>query len=445
MRRISGLVLVVTVGLLGACGGWKRAGSNDAPPPSEGFTGLLDQQALFKKLGRLSAGDPLPFTGSVAQVKASGDTILVILGLSLENRALSFQKDKDGFVAHYRVDAAFQPATGRAVSGGQEETVRVDNFQETARADESILFQKFFRLRAGELSGHRDGARPAVGHAQQGGTATGGGTHWRGDHLGADPHLSGDRPGTTGPVPQDRAQSPRGSGVRRRYAARLSRGLQLPQAHCRPLPGAHRDRQRGLQRLPALPGGLPVESQFIKLRPDSMALGELRLVVGSAPEQKSVSAAVSFSSAWLVTNFDEMISMLRWFGHQQDVDRLKKAEPNDRAAAWLKFWKETDPNPDSPENEALNAYFGRVAVAAQQFHDEGMPGWRTDRGEVYIRIGPPDDVLDSNGLTTTRVIRWTYTPLRLTLYFRDDSGFNRFRLTPESRSEFERIASRQGN
>src|SRR5664279_1312453 len=84
MRRISGLMLAVTMGLLGACGGWKRAGSNDAPPPSEGFTALLDQQALFKKLGRLSAGDPLPFTGSVAQVKASGDTLLVILGLSLE-------------------------------------------------------------------------------------------------------------------------------------------------------------------------------------------------------------------------------------------------------------------------------------------------------------------------------------------------------------------------
>jgi len=191
-------------------------------------------------------------------------------------------------------------------------------------------------------------------------------------------------------------------------------------------------------------GGLPVESQFIKLRPDSMALGELRLIVGRKPDQKSLSAVVSFSAAWLVTNFDEMISMLKWFGHQQEVDRLKQAEPAQRPSAWLTFWKETDPNRGTPENEALNSYFGRVAVAAQQFRDEGVPGWRTERGEVYIRLGEPDDVFDTNGLTQTRVIRWTYQSLRLTLYFRDDSGFNRYRLTPESRTEFERVATRLG-
>jgi GWxTD domain-containing protein len=445
MRRISRVVLAVTMGLAGACGGWKRAGSNDAPPPSEGFTGLLDQQALFKKLGRLSAGDPLPFTGSVAQVKASGDTILVILGLSLENRALSFQKDKEAYVAHYRVDAVFLPATGRAVSGGQEETVRVDNFQETARADESILFQKFFRLVPGTYQ-----LSVTVRDLQSG---TINKTDLQvvvapiGDATTSAPILTYQ---VAGRDKLDQSLkivlNPRGAVA---YGGdtllAYLEGYNYPRPTAVPFQVRTATDSIVFSDSLRFRGGLPVESQFIKLRPDSMALGELRLVVGSAPEQKSVSAAVSFSSAWLVTNFDEMISMLRWFGHQQDVDRLKKAEVNERAAAWLKFWKETDPNPDSPENEALNAYFGRVAVAAQQFHDEGMPGWRTDRGEVYIRIGPPDDVFDSNGLTSTRVIRWTYTPLRLTLYFRDDSGFNRFRLTPESRSEFERIASRLGH
>ena len=74
----------------------------------------------------------------------------------------------------------------------------------------------------------------------------------------------------------------------------------------------------------------------------------------------------------------------------------------------------------------------------------GVPGWRTERGEVYIRLGDPDNVVDTNGLTNERVIRWTYNSLRIVLYFRDDSGFNRYRLTPESRSEFERVASRLG-
>lgn len=444
MQRIRSWVPVVLVFVLAACGGWKRAGTDPAPPPAEGFTTLLNQQALFQKLGRLSAGDPLPFTGSVAQVKGAGDTVLVILGLSLENRALSFQKDGSAYVAKYRVDATFQPATGRAVSGGQEESVRVDAFQETGRADESILFQKFFRLMPGTYqltvtirdaqSGTNNKAELALVVSPFGTSTT------------SAPILTYQ---VTGRERLDQSLrivlNPRGAvafGGDTLLAYLEGYGYSGPTA----VPFEVRTSADSLVYSDSLRfrGGLPVESQFIKLRPDSMALGELRLVVGTKPDQKSISAVVSFSAAWLVTNFDEMIAMLKWFGHPEEVDRLKHAEPDRRAAAWLTFWKETDPNPGTPENELLNAYFGRVAVAVQQFNDEGVPGWRTERGEVYIRLGEPNNVLDTNGLTQTRVIRWTYESLRLTLYFRDDSGFNRYRLTPESRSEFERVAARLG-
>ena len=435
---------MVLVFALAACGGWKRVGTDEAPAPEQGFTALLNQQALFQKLGRLSAGDPLPFTGSVAQVKGAGDTVLVILGLSLENRALSFQKDGSAYVAKYRVDASFQPATGRAVSGGQEESVRVDTFQETGRADESVLFQKFFRLLPGTYqltvtirdvqSGTTNKAELALVVAPFGTSTT------------SAPILTYQ---VTARERLDQSLrivlNPRGAvafGGDTLLAYLEGYGYAGPTA----VPFEVRTAADSLVYSDSLRfrGGLPVESQFIKLRPDSMALGELRLVVGTKPEQKSVSAVVSFSAAWLVTNFDEMISMLKWFGHPEEVDRLKHAEPDQRAAAWLTFWKETDPNPGTPENELLNTYFGRVAVAVQQFNDEGVPGWRTERGEVYIRLGEPNNVLDTNGLTQTRVIRWTYESLRLTLYFRDDSGFNRYRLTPESRSEFERVAARLG-
>jgi GWxTD domain-containing protein len=444
MRRNRGLVPVVFMSVLAACGGWKRVGTEDTKAPAESFTALLNQQALFQKLGRLSAGDPLPFTGSVAQVKGAGDTLLVILGLSLENRALSFQKDNNAYIARYRVDASFQPASGRAVSGGQEETVRVDTFQETGRADESVLFQKFFRLLPATYqltvtihdlqSGTINKAELALVVAPMGTATT------------SAPILTYQ---VTGRERLDQSLrivlNPRGA-----VAFGGDTLLAYLEGYSYPGPTAVpfevRTATDSLVYNDSLRfrGGLPVESQFIKLRPDSMALGELRLVVGTKPDQKSVSAVVSFSAAWLVTNFDEMIGMLKWFGHQEEVDRLKHAEPDQRPAAWLTFWKDTDPNPGTPENEALNAYFGRVAVAAQQFRDEGVPGWRTERGEVYIRLGEPDDVFDTNGLTQTRVIRWTYQSLRLTLYFRDDSGFNRYRLTPESRSEFERVASRLG-
>jgi len=121
---------------------------------------------------------------------------------------------------------------------------------------------------------------------------------------------------------------------------------------------------------------------------------------------------------------------------------MGRTRPEARADAWRQFWRETDPNPETPENEALNSYFARVALASQRFRDEGLPGWRTDRGEVFIRLGEPDEIYDASALSQQRVYRWSYIGLRLVVFFQDDSGFGRFRLTPDSRAEFERVASR---
>jgi hypothetical protein len=50
----------------------------------------------------------------------------------------------------------------------------------------------------------------------------------------------------------------------------------------------------------------------------------------------------------------------------------------------------------------------------------------------------------SSGLdrANQRVIRWTYTSQRLVIYFEDQAGFGQFRLTPSSRSEFQRVLAR---
>ena len=93
-----------------------------------------------------------------------------------------------------------------------------------------------------------------------------------------------------------------------------------------------------------------------------------------------MSALVSFTQAWVVTNFDEMLDLLRYFGHDDEVNAMRKAPESERARMWREFYAATDPNNMTPENEALNQYFGRIAQANQRFTDEGVPGWRTDRG-----------------------------------------------------------------
>lgn len=55
------------------------------------------------------------------------------------------------------------------------------------------------------------------------------------------------------------------------------------------------------------------------------------------------------------------------------------------------FWLRRDPDPDTPENQFKIEYFNRLERAGQLFIGEGMPGWLTDRGRIYILFGPPMD------------------------------------------------------
>jgi len=55
------------------------------------------------------------------------------------------------------------------------------------------------------------------------------------------------------------------------------------------------------------------------------------------------------------------------------------------------FWLRRDPTPDTPENEYKEEHYRRIAYANEHFA-AGIPGWRTDRGRIYIMWGPPDEI-----------------------------------------------------
>lgn len=74
------------------------------------------------------------------------------------------------------------------------------------------------------------------------------------------------------------------------------------------------------------------------------------------------------------------------------------------------FWKIRDPNPSTPENEFKEEHYQRINYANKYFGREvAIPGWRTDRGRIYIILGPPKDIERYEGqkqLYTTQI--WTY-------------------------------------
>ncbi len=55
------------------------------------------------------------------------------------------------------------------------------------------------------------------------------------------------------------------------------------------------------------------------------------------------------------------------------------------------FWLRRDPTPDTMENEYKEEHYRRIAYANERFAS-GIPGWRTDRGRIYITFGPPDEI-----------------------------------------------------
>jgi GWxTD domain-containing protein len=55
------------------------------------------------------------------------------------------------------------------------------------------------------------------------------------------------------------------------------------------------------------------------------------------------------------------------------------------------FWQRRDLDPDTDENEYKEQYYERIAYANEHYAS-GIPGWKTDRGRIYITFGKPDSV-----------------------------------------------------
>ena len=451
MRRLGEVALFATLAAAG-CGSWQRVGTAPRPQPGTALPSLADAGTLYRRMGFLVAGAPLPFVAAVRYLAdATPDSTLAVFALSLANHALSFQRDGNVFVAQYHVEVAFRADTAPARQIASDETVRIRTFQETLRADESVIFQQFVGLRPGVYTVTvtvRDRNAPAATRQERVDTVP----RFAGRAL-SSPIPVYEGAGRTGvaDLPKllvnPRATLPYGGDTLRFYV----------EAYGMP-PGARLTARALDQRgtavahdTVALAGDGRFAAAQFTFRPGDLPVGEGEVEVAAIPPAGNPPSAVrapfvvSFSDQWAITNFDEMISLLRYFDRQDWVDSLRKAPADERPGVWRRFYKATDPVALTPENEALDQYFRRVQVANERFRESGDPGWLTDRGEVFITLGDPDDVLDASSDVSrsgVRLIRWTFTGLRLTLFFQDQTGFGRFRLTPMSRAEFQRVLAR---
>src|SRR6476661_1734838 len=84
--------------------------------------------------------------------------------------------------------------------------------------------------------------------------------------------------------------------------------------------------------------------------------------------------------AYIIT--DEERAAFRQLSNDEERDNFIEA-----------FWQRRDPTPDTEENEYKEEHYQRIAYANEHFA-AGVPGWRTDRGRIYIVFGKPDEIED---------------------------------------------------
>lgn len=398
-----------------------------------------EARTVYRAMGLLTDTSRLRFVGAVRFLAgATPDSTLAAVGLSLRNSSLTFAPRGGDFVAGYHVELTFRGDSGTERQIERDEIVRVGNLRETLRREESIIFQQFVAIRPGIYTVRvvvRDANSPAVGAAEEVDTA---------------PRFAG--PSLADPVPVY-------EGAGRTQAARVPQLVVNPRGTLRSgtdslrfyVEGYHWRRGTHLvarvlapdtvelwRDTVALAGDTALGSAQVVITPGALPLGRATLhvdAVGGAAHAVAPLLA-SFSERWAVADFGQMLTLLRYFPRQDLVAQLRAAPREQRAAAWREFYHESDRGAPTPRNEALDEYFHRIEDANQRFIEPATPGWQTDRGEVYVTLGQPDQTFDVAG--TAPGVRWEYTHPHLTLVFRDETGgLGQYRLTPESRTDFE--------
>jgi GWxTD domain-containing protein len=101
------------------------------------------------------------------------------------------------------------------------------------------------------------------------------------------------------------------------------------------------------------------------------------------------------------------------------------------------FWLRRDPTPGTEVNEMKEEHYRRIAYANERFGGESVPGWRTDRGRVFILCGPPDEkeVHPAGGRHQFATELWLYkwfegVGSNVKITFIDRTGKGDFRVEP---------------
>ncbi|MGD2217595.1 MAG: GWxTD domain-containing protein [Gemmatimonadales bacterium] len=408
--------------------------------PAPAAERIPDPLRVYEELGFLTGDERFAAVGRFVFAPGPGDSSYAILALSLPNSALRFRRAPPGFVARYEIDVSVGDSSATVARLNEVQEVRIRTFRETARRDESVVSQSFLTVPPGDY--------PA--HVRVSDVASGAG-------LSADLELRVPRfaaPMITAPIVVYRVQ-PRTSRDRApsfilspRATLEFGRPVNS-QVYIETLSAGERS-----VVLEARQAGEVVWSDTLAPAPDADTLGSLsaaldtvRLPPGALSLQArlagteivdSTTLLVALAPDWLAADYEGALDYLRYAGTPAALEDLRGAPPRERARLLHAFWSSKDLDRETVENEFFQGYFRRIREANARFGEPKTAGWLTDRGAVYVSLGPPDEVLrdlDARGGPERSQV-WLYTEslgFEVRLVFTDESGSGAFRLTADSR------------
>lgn len=421
--------------------------------PTDGA--LTDATRFYRAMGLASAHTPVSFVGKVSFFASpSPDTTIALVSISVPTRSLTFAREADLYRAQYSVQLRLSRGGDEVQRMDASEVVRVGSFRETTRTDESVIFQRYLRVPPGSYT---------FGFIVRDMSST----RASADTLGVTvPRLGSGSVSSPLAVYQVQARqrldslpsalpSPRSTAVFGRdssvvvYLEAYGNEASIPiRISVRNEAGTMLWADTSnLARYGGLMSGV-VAIPVVRL---GIGVGHVSFTRLDTRDSSATPIFVSFGDELPVAPFEDMLVYLRFFASPSRLAALRSAPADRRAQMWIDFLRATDPDPVSPVHEGLRDYFGRIQIANDRFRSEGVAGWLSDRGMVYVSLGEPDEVAEQ--LVTVRDRRlgtatrvpvqiWVYRRHRTQFVFTDESQAGRWELTPESENEFRALSAR---
>lgn len=170
--------------------------------------------------------------------------------------------------------------------------------------------------------------------------------------------------------------------------------------------------------------GVSTAKKFFVYNPDIVVVDTFE--VSSTPVLSSAFGSMSEEE------LDDLFDKSRYISSKNEIEKYEKLSTIDGKREFMfEFWKAKDEIATTSENEFYRQYLQRIELCNDRYSSMGKPGWKTDRGRVYLLYGEPTEIERyPNQLETRPYEVWQYTEIEGGVYFvfADLTGFSDYTL-----------------